>query len=94
MLQSNALNCVRGRAVRTIGKLLEDNKSLYEEFADIIDKAVNDANAAVRYAALYALWPVYNINRQWAEERILYILERDIRTLSFYGQKMYYFIFT
>lgn len=87
MLQSNALNCVRGRAVRTIGKLLEDNKSLYEEFADIIDKAVRDDNAAVRYAALYALCPAYNIDRQWAEERILYILERDVRTLSFSGSK-------
>lgn len=41
----------------------------------------------MRYAALYALWPAYNINRQWAEERILYIFERDIRTLSFYGTK-------
>ena len=41
----------------------------------------------MRYAALYALCPAYNIDRQWAEERILYTLERDVRTLSFSGSK-------
>ena len=92
MLHSNALNCVRGNAASTIGQLLWANKKLFIQFKDVIGKMTIDANPAVRFASLYALWPSYNIDREWAEERILYVYESDIRTTSFYGSKDMFFL--
>lgn len=93
MLSSNALNCVRGQAAREIGPLLWEDKILFTEFREVIEKLVFDENPAVRFATLYALWPSYsyNIEREWAEEKIIKIYESDIRTASFYDSKNMFF---
>jgi len=91
MLRSNALNCVRGRAARAIGHLLWEDKNLFEEFREVIEKLVFDENPAVRFATLYVLWPSYNIEREWAEEKIIKIYESDIRTASFHDSKNMFF---
>lgn len=91
MLRSNALNCVRGRAARAIGNLLWENKNLFTEFREVIEKLVFDENPAVRFAVLYTLWPSYNIEREWAEEKIIKIYESDIRTASFHDSKNMFF---
>ena len=91
MLSSNALNCVRGQAAREIGPLLWEDKILITEFREVIEKLVFDENPAVRFATLYALWPSYNIEREWAEEKIIKIYESDIRTASFYDSKNMFF---
>ena len=44
-----------------------------------------------RQATLYVLWPSYNIEREWAEEKIIKIYESDIRTTSFYDSKNMFF---
>lgn len=82
-LISRSLNCVRGNAVRAIGHLLWENKELYEEFKKIIDVLSSDKDSAIRMATLYALWPVYNIDREWAETRILSLYESDVRMAGF-----------
>ena len=87
MLNSNALNCVRGQAARAIGNLLWEDKILITEFREVIERLVVDKNPAVRFAALYALWASYNIEREWAEEKIIKIYESDIRTASFHDSK-------
>lgn len=87
MLSSNALNCVRGQAARAIGNLLWEDKILFTEFREVIEGLVVDKNPAVRFAALYALWPSYNIEREWAEEKIIKIYESDIRAASFHDSK-------
>ena len=87
MLNSNALNCVRGQAARAIGNLLWEDKNLFTESREVIEKLVFDENPAVRFATLYALWPSYNIEREWAEEKIIKIYESDIRTASFHDSK-------
>lgn len=91
MLHSNALNCVRGRAARTIGHLLWEDRNLFIQFRYVIEKLALDENPAVRFAALYALWPSYNIDREWAEKKIIRIYESDIRAASFHDSKNMFF---
>lgn len=91
MLSSNALNCVRGQAARVIGNLLWEDKILFTEFREVMEGLAVDKNPAVRFAALYALWPSYNIEREWAEEKIIKIYEADIRTASFHDSKNMFF---
>lgn len=78
-LINKSLSCVKGHAIRAIGHLLWENQTLFAEFKDIIDKLVTDAEASVRFSCFYALWPIYNIDREWAEKRILFLYESDVR---------------
>ncbi len=92
MLHRNALNCVRGSAARTIGHFLWEDEKLFLQFKDVIEGLTKDENPAVRFAALYALWPSYNIDREWSEEKIIYLYELDIRMASFYDSKDMFFL--
>lgn len=83
MLESNALNCVRGQGARAIGHLLWNNKNLLEYFRDTIENMFRDENPAVRFATLFALWPAFNIDKEWAIEHIIRLYESDIRTLRY-----------
>ena len=94
MLQSNAINCVRGNAARAIARLLWDDSSLFEQFKDTIEKLALDENPAVKLVSLYALWPSYNIARDWASEIILNLYEQDYRLAGFYGTRnMLFFLY-
>ena len=92
MLHSNALNCVRGNAARTIGHLLWEDRELFPRFKATIDGLTKDENPAVRFASLYALWPSYNIDREWAGEKIIYLYESDIRMASFHDSRNMFFL--
>lgn len=92
MLQSNALNCVRGKAAMAIGHLIWQDKNFLSRFKKIIEKLVKDENSAVRFASLYALWPVYNIESEWAGKKILELYEADIRMASFRDSKNMFFL--
>lgn len=87
MLQSNSLNCVRGSAAQAIGELLWNHVSLFEYFKGTIEFLVSDQNPAVKLAALYALWPSYNIDREWATAQILSLYEEDCRFAGFHRTK-------
>ena len=89
---TNALNCVRGSAARAIGCLLWEHEKLFLQFKDVIEKLTKDNNPAVRFAALDALWPSYNIDREWTAEKILYLYESDIRMASFPDSKNMFFL--
>lgn len=84
-LCNNALNSVKGRAAMAIGHLLQENKEFFSQFKDIIEKMSTDKNPEVCFAAMYALYPSYNINKEWAEKNILHLYESDIRTTSFFN---------
>ena len=84
-LCNNALNSVKGRAAMAIRHLLQENKEFFSQFKDIIEKMLTDKNPEVCFAAMYALYPSYNINKEWAEKNILHLYESDIRTLSFFN---------
>jgi len=94
MLQSNSTTCVRGNAARAIARLLWDDSSLFEQFKDTIEKLALDENPAVKLASLYALWPSYNIARDWASEIILNLYEQDYRLAGFYDTRnMLFFLY-
>lgn len=90
-LISKSLNCVRGRGLIAVGQLLWNNQELFCEFKSVIDILVLDKDPAVRMAVLHVLWPVYNIDREYAETRILQIYESDVRMASFQDSKDMFF---
>lgn len=92
MLRSNAINCVRGNAARAIGGLLWKNSSLFKEFKETILALTFDENPAVQYASLFALWPTYNIDREWAMENIVQLYRKDIRNTAFHDSKRMFFL--
>ena len=92
MLQSNALNCVRGKAARSIAHLIWKDYSFFEEFRDTLEKLVVDQNPAVRLASLFALWPSYNIDREWASEKIINLYKRDFRLTGYHDTKDMFFL--
>lgn len=92
MLQSNAINCVRGKAAQAIAQLLWKDSALFEQFKDTIEKLTLDDNPAVKLASLSALWPSYNVERDWASEKILNLYEQDYRLAGFHGTKNMLFI--
>jgi len=83
MLESNALNCTRGQGMSAIGHLLWKDKNLLDYFRDTIECVLRDENPAVRFSALFALWPAFNIDREWAIERIINLYDSDIRTIRY-----------
>ncbi|NWL88482.1 hypothetical protein DMN77_12970 [Paenibacillus sp. 79R4] len=87
MLQNNALNCVRGKAARAIAQLLWKNNDFFEQFKNTIENLILDENPAVKFASLFALWPSYNIDKEWASEKILNLYEQDYRLAGFHGSK-------
>ncbi|MBT2287600.1 hypothetical protein J7E73_00320 [Paenibacillus albidus] len=92
MLQSNALNCVRGKAARSIAHLIWKDYSFFEEFKDTLELIVVDQNPAVRLASFFALWPSYNIDKDWASERIINLYKQDYRLAGFHGSKDMFFL--
>jgi len=90
-LVSKSLNCVRGNALRAIGHLLWEDKELLTEFKEVIDNLTSDEDSAVQMASFYALWPAYNIDREWAETKILHLYESDIRMAGFQDSKGMFF---
>jgi hypothetical protein len=92
MLQSNAINCVRGNAARAIAQLLWNDSSMFNQFKDTIEKLALDENPAVNLASLFALWPSYNIERDWASEIILNLFEQDYRLAGFHDTKNMLFL--
>lgn len=87
MLISNAINCVRGRAAQAIGHILWTNKNCFEYLKETIDQLTNDLNPAVKLASFFALWPSYNIEKEWAAVKIIDLYEQDYRLAGFHGTK-------
>ena len=85
------LNCIKGNAISAMGHLLWNNKTLFTEFKDVVDKLILDDDEAVRMACFNILWPIYNIDRKWAETRILSIYESDVRMAGFRDSKGMFF---
>lgn len=94
MLQSNAINCVRGNAAQAIAQLLWNDSSLFNQFKNTIEKLTLDENPAVKLATLFALWPSYNIDRDWASDKIINLYEQDYRLAGFHDTKnMLFFLY-
>lgn len=92
MLFSNAINCVRGQAAEAIATLLWNNSDYFYRFKDTIDRIINDNNPAVRLSSMFILWQIYDIERDWAEDRILKLIEADYRFSGFPNMKSMFFM--
>lgn len=92
MLQSNALNCVRGRASRAIAHLLWKDSNFFEQFQKTIERLTLDENPAVRLSSFFALWPSYNIEPDWTTEKLVYLYKQDYRFVGFPDTKNMFFL--
>lgn len=92
MLISNAINCVRGQASEAIGALLWVDSNYFYQFKDTIERLINDDNPAVRLSTMFILWPAYNIEREWATDKILKLIEDDYRFAGFHDMKNMFFL--
>ncbi|ANU09414.1 hypothetical protein BBH88_03360 [Planococcus antarcticus DSM 14505] len=92
MLQSNAINCVRGNAAQAIEQLLWNESMLFKQFKETIEQLTVDENPTVKLASIFALWPSYNIEKDWASEKILNLYEQDHRLAGFYDTKNMLFL--
>ena len=86
-LEIDALNCTRGVAIGAIGHLLWERKELVVKFKPTIIKLMQDENTAVRFASLDALWPIYNIDKEWVVSNVLTVFKSDNRTIGYRGSK-------
>lgn len=86
-IESNAINCVRGRTIRAISKMLWDDSKLYKNYRDNIDAVLRDPNPIIRYASLFMMWPIYNYDKNWATVRIFKVYESDDRLIGFYDSR-------
>lgn len=87
MLQSNALNCIRGSSARTISHLLYNRKELFKQFQETIKNLSQDKNPVVRFASLYCLYTSFYIDEEWTSPIILGLFEQDDRFLSFWESR-------
>lgn len=60
---------------------------MFKQFKDTIEKLTFNENPAVKLASLSALWPSYNIERDWASDKIINLYEQDYRLASFHDTK-------
>lgn len=94
MLFTNAINCVRGSAAQAIGHILWSKKDYFQQFKETIEELSNDINPAVRLASCFALWPSYNIDKEWTSKKILALYEQDHKLAGFHGTKnMLFFLY-
>lgn len=91
-IASNAINCTRGQAACTIGQLLWSNASAFNMLEKAIDSLSHDQCDEVRYASLFALWPAYNIKKEWATTRILSVYRSNPSFVGFSGTKNMFFL--
>lgn len=92
MIESNAINSVKGVAANAIGHLLWERRNLLEGFKNVIEKMVIDENPIVRFSSLYILWPAYNIDRSWARAEIVKVFLSDYRIMGFRDRVMLFML--
>ena len=82
-LHTLAVNSIKGSALETISSLLWEKEELFPVFKNVLEIASKSPDSIVRFASLYPLWPAYNIDQEWASEKILASYEFDLKTVGF-----------
>ncbi len=82
ILFQNTINCVRGVAAGAIGQLLWERKDLLEHVKAGIESLVRDPHPAVRMAAIEAIEPVLNIDKDLAVHWFCEICQDDLRVAA------------
>ena len=81
-LFQNTINCVRGVAAGAIGKLLWIRKDRLKQVRIGIDSLVRDPHPAVRMAAIKAIEPVLNIDKDLAVHWFCEACKDDLRVAA------------
>ena len=81
-LLNNAINCVRGCAVRSIGEILWHHSDLAERFKETIVAASNDPNDAVRFSVMFCILPLFNVDALLSEQLFKKLVSQDLRVLK------------
>ncbi len=81
-LFQNTINCVRGVAANAIGKLLWHRQNWLKQVLPGIESLVHDSHPVVRMAALEAIYPVLNIDKDLAVRWFCEACEDDLRVAA------------
>ena len=79
MLFQATVNCVRGTASDAIGKLLWEHQDWFEQVQDGIESLVYDEHPVIRMAALNAVYPILNIDKDLAVRWFCEACKDDLR---------------
>lgn len=91
-IESNAINCVRGGAIKAFSSLVWENKDVYVKNKVAIELLTEDKNIYVAYATLFLLWPIINYDHEWAEEKIINLFNWDYRLAGFADSRRFFCI--
>lgn len=84
---TKSLNCVYGYVSSAIGELISANKDLFSFFKNSIVSLINGENIVVQFSALSILFPALKIDKEWATENILLLLESNNKFGGFFEIK-------
>ena len=82
MLFQNTINCVRGVAAIAISKLIWNHQEWTSKVLPGIEPLVRDPHPVVRMAALEAIYPIVNIDKDLAVQLFCIACEDDIRVAA------------
>ncbi len=84
ILFQNTINCVRGVAADTIGRLLWKNPDYFEQVRPGIESLVSDTHPVVRMASIEAIKPVFRIDEELAVQWFCAACNDDLRVAASY----------
>lgn len=93
ILFQNTINCVRGVAAGAIGQLLWERKDRLEQVRPGIEFLIQDSHPAVRMAAIEAIEPVLNIDKDLAVSWFCKTCKNDMR-IAASPRALYFFNYT
>jgi len=82
VLFQNAINCVRGAAASAIGQLFRAHKNLMNDLRLGIESLIQDPHPAVRMAAIKAIEPMLDIDRDLAIQWFCEACKDDLRVAA------------
>lgn len=82
ILFQNTINCVRGVAAGAIGQLLWERKERLDQVRPGIESLIQDPHPAVRMAAIEAIEPVLNIDKDLAVSWFCKACKDDLRVAA------------
>ena len=82
ILFQNTINCVRGVAAGAIGDLLWKNNDRLEKVKNGIESLIGDHHPAIRMAAIEAIEPILNIDRDLAVQWFCTACKDDLRVAA------------
>ena len=75
-LNMESLNSSRGKAITAMARCIHHNKQLHYFFKETIKFLLNEDNIVVDHTLINYLINSYNIDKDWAEEKLIYLLEK------------------